>query len=50
LALAGQTASILLAGHALGLQLPMQPLWGGVAVLGIFNVYASLRLRRNEDI
>jgi two-component system sensor histidine kinase RegB len=50
LALAGQAATILLAGHALKLQLPVQPLWGGVLVLVVFNGYASVRLRRNEDI
>lgn len=49
LALAGQAVTILLAGFVWKLQLPMHPLWGGVLVLVIFNVYAMVRLRRHED-
>ncbi|WP_045739142.1 ATP-binding protein [Xanthomonas sp. MUS 060] len=45
LATAGQAATILLATWPMGLLLPQAPLWAGVAVLALFNLYAQLRLR-----
>ncbi|PPU94868.1 sensor histidine kinase [Xanthomonas albilineans] len=45
LATAGQAATILLATWPMRLLLPQAPLWAGVAVLALFNLYAQLRLR-----
>ncbi|MGV8959129.1 MAG: ATP-binding protein [Stenotrophomonas sp.] len=44
LATAGQAATILVATWLLQLQLPQQPLWAGVAVLALFNLYVQLRV------
>ncbi|KAG1273788.1 hypothetical protein G6F65_010846 [Rhizopus arrhizus] len=43
LAVGGQAATILVATWVLGLPLPQLPLWAGVAVLALFNVYTQLR-------
>jgi len=43
LAVAGQAATILVATWVLGLPLPQLPLWSGVAVLAVFNLYTQLR-------
>ncbi|WP_313142205.1 ATP-binding protein [Stenotrophomonas sp.] len=43
LAVAGQAATILVATWVLGLPLPQLPLWAGVAVLAVFNLYTQLR-------
>ena len=43
LAVAGQAATILVASWVLGLPLPQLPLWAGVAVLAVFNLYTQLR-------
>ena len=43
LAVGGQAATILVATWVLGLPLPQQPLWAGVAVLALFNIYTQLR-------
>lgn len=48
LAIAGQAATVLVASHLLGLSLPQGPLWAGIGVLVAFNLYASLRVRRNR--
>ncbi|MCD0504463.1 ATP-binding protein [Bordetella petrii] len=48
LAIAGQAATVLVASGLLGLELPLQQLWTGVAVLGAFNIYASLHVRRGR--
>jgi len=48
LAIAGQAATVLVASGLLGLELPLRPLWSGVAVLMVFNIYASLRVRRSS--
>ncbi|MBO1113115.1 ATP-binding protein [Bordetella petrii] len=48
LAIAGQAATVLVASGLLGLELPLRPLWSGVAVLVAFNIYASLRVRRSH--
>ncbi|MBO9355553.1 sensor histidine kinase [Bordetella petrii] len=48
LAIAGQAATVLVASGLLGLELPLRPLWSGVAVLVAFNIYASLRVRRSR--
>ncbi|NEL79559.1 MAG: sensor histidine kinase, partial [Xanthomonas perforans] len=44
LATAGQAATILVATGLMGLDLPQQPLWAGVAALAVFNLYAQLRV------
>ncbi|MGH8054216.1 MAG: ATP-binding protein [Stenotrophomonas sp.] len=44
LATAGQAATILVATWLLGLELPQIPLWSGVLVLALFNLYAQLRV------
>ena len=44
LAVGGQAATILVATWVLGLELPQQPLWAGVAALALFNLYAQLRV------
>ncbi|WP_305804032.1 ATP-binding protein [Stenotrophomonas sp. YIM B06876] len=44
LATAGQAATILVATWLLRLELPQQPLWAGVAVLALFNLYVQLRV------
>ncbi len=48
LAIAGQAATVLVASGLLGLELPLLPLWSGVATLVAFNLYASLRVRRSH--
>jgi len=50
LATAGQAATILVATGVLGLALPHPPLWAGVAVLALFNVYAQWRVGRDTPI
>ncbi|MCD9088805.1 ATP-binding protein [Stenotrophomonas sp. SY1] len=44
LATAGQATTILLASALLGLELPLVPLWAGVLVLALFNLYVQLRV------
>ncbi|WP_313398597.1 ATP-binding protein [Stenotrophomonas sp.] len=48
LATAGQAATILVATWLLGLDLPQQPLWAGVAVLALFNLYVQLRVHDSD--
>src|SRR5690606_26482451 len=48
LAIAGQAATVLVASELLDLELPLVPLWSGVATLVAFNLYASLRVRRSH--
>ncbi|GAA4325894.1 ATP-binding protein [Pigmentiphaga soli] len=48
LAIGGQAATILVASAILGLDLPLHPLWGGVAVLAAFNLYVLVRLRHDD--
>ncbi|MDM9559132.1 MULTISPECIES: ATP-binding protein [Bordetella] len=48
LAIAGQAATVLVASELLDLELPLVPLWSGVAVLVAFNLYASVRVRRSR--
>lgn len=43
LATGGQAITILIATFAMGLDLPQIPLWAGVVVLALFNLYAQLR-------
>jgi len=50
LATAGQAATILVATRLMGLDLPQPPLWGGVAALALFNLYAQLRVAREAPI
>ncbi len=45
LATAGQAATILVATWPIGLALPQLPLWSGVAVLALFNLYVQVRTR-----
>ncbi len=49
LAVAGQAATILVATWVLGLELPQKPLWAGVVALALFNVYAQLRVRDEDN-
>lgn len=42
LATAGQAVTIVIATEVFGLPLPMEPLWTGVVVLALFNLYAGL--------
>lgn len=44
LATAGQAVAILVATWLLGLDLPLLPLWSGVCVLALFNLYVQLRV------
>ncbi len=48
LATAGQAATILVATWLLGLELPHVPLWAGVSVLALFNLYVQLRVRDSD--
>ena len=48
IAVVGQTISILLATGPMGLHLPQLPLWAGVCVLIIFNIYVYFFLRRGQ--
>ena len=48
LAVAGQAATILVATWLLGLPLPQLPLWSGVLVLAVFNLYAQLRVHGTD--
>ena len=48
LATAGQAATILVATWLLGLELPQEPLWAGVAVLALFNLYVQLRVHDTD--
>ncbi|TDR41968.1 two-component system sensor histidine kinase RegB [Tahibacter aquaticus] len=45
-AVGGQSLVVLLAVHLLGLPLQSAPLWGGIAALALFNVWAWHRARR----
>ncbi|WP_459615888.1 ATP-binding protein [Bordetella sp. 2513F-2] len=49
-AIAGQAATILVVSGLFDVSLPLWPLWGGVAVLVVFNLYASLRPPRTEEL
>jgi len=49
-AIAGQAATILLASGPLKVSLPLLPLWGGVGALVLFNLYATLRPPRSEEL
>jgi two-component system sensor histidine kinase RegB len=44
-ATAGQAATIVVASGLLGLDLPITPLWAGVATLALFNLYVQLRVK-----
>ena len=48
LATAGQATTILVATWLLGLELPQLPLWSGVCVLAVFNLYVQLRVRDSD--
>jgi two-component system sensor histidine kinase RegB len=48
-AVAGQTLTVALVVHVWGLPLAAAPLWGGVAVLAAFNVWATHRAGRVGD-
>jgi two-component system sensor histidine kinase RegB len=48
LATAGQAATILVATWLLGLELPQLPLWAGVFVLALFNLYVQLRVHDSD--
>lgn len=49
-AIAGQAATVLVASGPLDVSLPLGPLWGGVAFLVVFNLYATLRPPRSEEL
>jgi two-component system, sensor histidine kinase RegB len=49
LATAGQAATILVAAGLMRLDLPLLPLWSGVAALALFNLYAQLRVARSDS-
>lgn len=49
LALAGQSAAVLVALGPLDLHLPRWPLWGGIAALALFNLFALWRARRVRE-
>lgn len=48
LATAGQATTILVATWLLGLELPQLPLWAGVFVLALFNLYVQLRVHDSD--
>ena len=45
-AIVGQAVTVLVALGPLGIALPRWPLWGGIAALALFNVYATWRSHR----
>ncbi|KRG70891.1 ATP-binding protein [Pseudoxanthomonas dokdonensis] len=45
-AIIGQTISVLVAVHVMGLPLRQAPLWAGIAVLAAFNLFAGWQSRR----
>ena len=49
LATAGQALTILFASHLLQMQLPLLPLWAGVAVLAMFNAAVQWQLPRRAS-
>jgi two-component system sensor histidine kinase RegB len=49
IAVAGQAITISIVTGPMAVQLPPGPLWSGVALLAVFNIYASLRARRMQD-
>jgi hypothetical protein len=48
-AVAGQALTIFIVTGPMQVALPQQPLWAGVAVLAVFNVYASWRSAQSRD-
>ncbi len=46
-AITGQALAVVVATELMDLPLPIAPLWGGIAVLALFNVYASWRSRQS---
>ncbi|MBO9664345.1 ATP-binding protein [Dokdonella sp.] len=50
LAVGGQAVAIVLAVHLLGIPLRAAPLWGGVAALAAFNLWAGWRARRSAEV
>ncbi len=50
LAIVGQALTILIVTGPLGVALPGTPLWAGVGVLALFNVYATWRARTGGDV
>ena len=49
IAVAGQAITIAIVTGPMQVQLPVLPLWAGVAALATFNVYASVRASRMHD-
>jgi two-component system sensor histidine kinase RegB len=49
IAVAGQTITIAIVTGPMQVKLPAVPLWSGVLLLGVFNVYASSRASRTQD-
>jgi two-component system, sensor histidine kinase RegB len=48
-AIVGQAVTVLVAIELMRIPLPQVPLWGGIAVLAAFNVYASWHSRQRPD-
>ncbi len=46
LAIASQSITVLVVTRVIGLPIAQPPLWAGIAVLAVFNVYAAWRSRR----
>lgn len=49
LAIAGQVITVLVVTGPMQVALPRLPLWTGIAVLAVFNLYAEWRVRRNRE-
>ncbi|KAF1721296.1 ATP-binding protein [Pseudoxanthomonas wuyuanensis] len=48
-AIVGQAVTVLVAVQLMRIPLPQAPLWGGIALLAAFNLYASWRSRYRPD-
>jgi len=50
LAVAGQSAAVLLVTEVMHIALPLAPLWSGIGALALFNAYATWRSRQATQV